>query len=297
MRNIILVSMVMITLFIFIFVSVDKESILIGDDHEIIERPPLNQVIGTSLRLNNNDLEKLKFAISNVKNTRFDKPSEWGESVTGVIQRISTEEKIVSLTFDACGGEWGSGYDEALINYLVAENVPATLFINSRWIDENLETFLYLASLDQFQIENHGTEHRPLSITGKTAWGIKGTSSVDEVIGEIVTNFEKIKELTGHSSRYFRSGTAFYDNIAVEIVEQLGMNVVNYDILGDAGATFSATQVRDALLTAKPGSIALLHMNQPTKGTFEGVKMAIPLLREQGFTFVTLDEGFNLSIR
>lgn len=79
--------------------------------------------------------------------------------------------------------------------------------------------------------------------------------------------------------------------MAVEIVQQLGMSVVNYDILGDAGATFSANQVKQALLSSKPGSIVLLHMNQPSSGTAEGVKMAIPLLRDQGFRFVTLDEG------
>src|SRR5690625_5829526 len=98
-------------------------------------------------------------------------------------------------------------------------------------------------------------------------------------------NHKRVKELTGREMTFFRSGTAYYDEIAVELAESLGYTVVNFDILGDAGATFSATQVKEALLQAKPGSIALLHMNQPTSRTAEGVKEAIALLREQVFSF------------
>lgn len=240
------------------------------------------------------EVVNLREKVKTVKQKQFPSPTEWGENISGVIQNLDTNEKVIALTFDACGGEFGNGYDEELIDFLRSENIPATLFINSRWIDANLDQFLYLASLEQFQIENHGTQHRPLSVNGGTAWGIHGTTSVEEVIAEVVTNYEKIKELTGHEARYFRSGTAFYDDVAVKIVTDLGMKVVNYDILGDAGATFSATQVQVALLKAQPGSIALLHMNQPTSGTAAGVKAAIPQLQEQGYSFVTLDEGFKL---
>lgn len=90
--------------------------------------------------------------------------------------------------------------------------------------------------------------------------------------------------------RYFRSGTAFYDEVAIELANALGYEVVNFDILGDAGATYSSAQVEEALLTAKPGSIALLHMNQPSSGTANGVKQAVPILREVGFTFVQLND-------
>jgi peptidoglycan/xylan/chitin deacetylase (PgdA/CDA1 family) len=292
MRKITLITIMVIFVLINSFYFSSKDTIRVGKEHVTLDRVNLREDLPKSLQVNN-ELINLEETITKIKETQFEIPTEWGETVRGVIQKIETDEKIIALTFDACGGEWGSDYDEPLINFLIAENIPATLFINSRWIDTNLDTFLYLSSLEQFQIENHGTEHRPLSITGRTAWGIKGTTSIEEVIAEVVTNYEKIKTLTGHSPRYFRSGTAFYDEIAVQIVEQLGMNIVNYDILGDAGATYSPNQVRDALLKSKPGSIALLHMNQPTKGTADGVKMAIPLLKEQGFTFVTISEAMN----
>ncbi|MCD8501893.1 MAG: polysaccharide deacetylase family protein [Bacillaceae bacterium] len=236
------------------------------------------------------ELKQIQGLAEKVKEIDFSAPVEWGENVTGVITRLPTDERLIALTFDACGGPYGSRYDQELMNFLIEEEIKATLFFNYRWIQTNLDEFLYLAGLDQFQIANHGTEHRPLSVNGARAWGINGTNSVEEVIDEVMINYEFVKELTGIEMKFYRSGTAFYDEVAVEIVQHLGMSVINYDILGDAGATFSANDVQKALLSSRPGSIVLLHMNQPSSGTAEGVRKAIPMLREQGFRFVTLDE-------
>lgn len=224
----------------------------------------------------------------------YREPSEWGEFVTGVKTRFETNRKEIALTFDACGGPYGNGFDERLVNFLREERIPATLFINKRWIINNEELFLQLAKDPLFQIENHGTEHLPLSVSGGEAWGIPATTSPEEVYEEIMNNHETVKELTGRKMTLFRSGTAYYDEVAVELAKELGYQVVNFDVLGDAGATFSAEQVKNALLTARPGSIALLHMNQPASGTAEGVVQAIPLLKEKGFEFVLLkDKNLN----
>ncbi|MGM7636954.1 polysaccharide deacetylase family protein [Bacillus sp. Hm123] len=217
------------------------------------------------------------------------KPMQWGEQVDGVRTRMKTNEKKVSLTFDACGGAHGSGYDEELISFLRAEQIPATLFLNERWIHTNEALFLELAADPLFQIENHGTEHAPLSVAGGEAWGIKATTSPQEAYDEMMNNHKTVKALTGKEMTMFRSGTAYYDEVAVQLAEELGYQVVNYDVLGDAGATFSSEQVKQALTGAKAGSIALLHMNQPQSGTAEGVKQAVPVLREQGFEFVLLE--------
>ncbi|MDG5787818.1 polysaccharide deacetylase family protein [Evansella sp. AB-P1] len=215
-------------------------------------------------------------------------PTQWGEQVTGVKNKLETNDHVIALTFDACGGPYGSGYDEKLIRYLRENNIPATLFINARWIKENRSVFLELSEDPLFYIENHGTEHLPLSINGGTAWGISGTKSVEEVIAEVMENQLLISEITGRKPSFFRSGTAYYDEVAVNIVNDLGLSVVNYNVLGDAGATFTSEQVKNSLLASQPGSIVLLHMNQPTSGTAEGIIEAIPILQQQGFEFVTL---------
>ncbi len=217
-------------------------------------------------------------------------PREWGEAVTGVKTRLKTRDKVIALTMDACGSAKGMGYDQRLIEFLRMEQVPATLFINARWIDPNGAEFDRLAADPLFEIANHGYRHRPASVNGRSAYGIQGTKSVSELVDEIEQNAIRIKELTGRSPRFYRSGTAYYDEIAVRIANELGEQVAGFSLLGDAGATYSREQVRKALLSALPGSIVILHMNHPEGGTADGIMDAVPELKKRGFRFVRLSD-------
>jgi len=217
-------------------------------------------------------------------------PKQWGETVTGVKTSMETGERVIALTFDACGSPKGKGVDADLLAFLEREKIPATLFINARWIDANPELFLDLASKPLFTIANHGFMHRPASVTGRSVYGISGTKDVGELVDEIELNARKIEQLTGKRPHYYRSGTAYYDEIAVEIAERLGHQVIGFSVLGDAGATFTAEQVTAALLTSAPGSIVILHMNHPESGTGKGVMAAVPLLKKKGYRFVNLSD-------
>lgn len=234
-----------------------------------------------------NDYDDLKAMIIE----KFDNvsPNDWGENIDGVITEIDSDEKIVALTFDACDGTPDS-YDEELIQFLIEEKVPATLFIGGQWIEENQETFINLSNNPIFEIANHGYVHEPLSITGNTAYDIQGTENVEEVFDEIYKNQVLIKELTGDAPKYFRSGTAHYDDVAIEIIDELGLRAVNYNVLGDAGGTFSKSQISETFETAEKGSIFLFHMNQPHTDIGSGVKEGVRILKEKGFEFVQLGE-------
>ncbi|HJY46317.1 MAG TPA: polysaccharide deacetylase family protein [Propionibacteriaceae bacterium] len=207
-----------------------------------------------------------------------------------VVLRLPTTDRVVALTLDACGGRTGSGYDAELITTLRREQVPATLFVNARWIDANPRKFQQLAADPLFEIANHGTAHRPLSVTGRSVYGIAGTRSIAQVVDEVAVNQRLITRLTGSAPAFFRSGTAYYDDVAVRAVNDLGLQVVNFDVLGDAGASYSAAQVADAMLSSKPGSIILAHMNRPDRGTAEGIDAALPKLSRRGFRFVRLSD-------
>lgn len=217
-------------------------------------------------------------------------PKEWGETVTGVKTSLETKDRVIALTFDACGSPKGKGIDMDLIRFLEQERIPATLFINARWIDANPGLFQHLDENSLFTIANHGYLHRPASVTGRSVYGINGTKDVGELVDEIELNARKIQQLTGKRPRYYRSGTAYYDEIAVQVAERLGHQVIGFSVLGDAGATFSKEQVTAALLRARPGDIVILHMNHPESGTGQGVIAAVPLLKKKGFRFVKLSD-------
>jgi len=217
-------------------------------------------------------------------------PKDWGEVVAGVRTRLDTSERVIALTFDACGGPRGSRVDAALIEFLRREMIPATLFISGSWIDANPAVFKKLAADPLFEIANHGLAHKPCSVNGKTAYGFRGTASVAELIDEIELNGRMIEAATGRKPKFYRPGTAYCDEVAVKVAGELGYEVVNYTILGDAGATRPKEKIREAMLKAEPGAIAILHMNQPRSQTAAGVREAIPLLRKKGFRFVKLSE-------
>jgi len=217
-------------------------------------------------------------------------PQEWGEAVKGVKTRLNTDQKVLALTFDACGGPKGSNYDEKLIQYLEKEKIPATLFISGKWIDANLDILQALSRNPLFEIENHGLNHKPCSVIGRSAHGIKGTKNIREIHDEIELNALRIQTMTGCKPRYFRPGTAYSDEICVEIANVLGYEVVNFSVRGDAGATYSKKEVREALLHSAPASIVLMHMNHSEGQTAQGVMEAIPELRMRGFRFVKVSD-------
>ncbi|HJE50767.1 MAG TPA: polysaccharide deacetylase family protein, partial [Tessaracoccus flavescens] len=176
------------------------------------------------------------------------------------------------------------------IDFLLAEQIPTTLFLNGRWIEANPDPTRRLLNHELFCIGNHGTRHVPLSVTGQEAYGIPGTSGVGEVYDEIMGNQATLTALLGEPPAFFRPGTAFFDEVAAQIVRDLGLIPVNFDINADAGATFSAGEVERATAQAQPGAIIIGHFNRPKGATAEGLRQVLPRLRDQGMRFARLDE-------
>ncbi|HEY9004896.1 MAG TPA: polysaccharide deacetylase family protein [Ohtaekwangia sp.] len=218
-------------------------------------------------------------------------PGQFGPFVKGVDEDIVTDKKVLALTFDACGGPHGSGYDEELINFLRKEKIPATLFLSGTWIDAHPDKVKELASDPLFEIENHGLLHRPCTIDGETMYGIHGTANVSQAVDEIELNARKIELMTSRKPLYFRSATATTDEACATIARHLNETIISYDLLsGDAVAGTPASVIRENLLRgARHGAIVIMHMNHPEWNGYEALKQALPLLQKQGFTFVKLE--------
>lgn len=214
----------------------------------------------------------------------------WGEFVSGVDESINTKKKIVAFTFDACGGKHGSGCDKELIEYLHQEEIPSTLFISGKWIDSQFTEFLELSRDTLFEIENHGLNHKPCTITGQSAYGIKGTSDLEEAFDEIEGNARKIEALTKHRPLYFRSATAFIDEASARMAMKLGITTVSYQVLSGDAVPFAPEPVieQNVMNKIKPGAIVIMHFNHPEWNTKEAMEKIVPKLRKMGYSFVRL---------
>ena len=196
----------------------------------------------------------------------------------------------LALTLDACGGPKGSGYDAGLIEFLREQRIPATLFLTTSWIHKNPLVARELAADPLFEVAAHGTTHKPASINGRSIYGIKGTANLASLVKEVEGNARDIAAITGKRPRWYRSGTAYYDDIAAAVIRQLGLGIAGYSIAGDEGASLNAEQVEAKVLGAQDGDILLLHMNRPQSGTREGLMQALPKLREKGMAFTRLSQ-------
>ncbi len=214
------------------------------------------------------------------------RPTAWGMDLSGILTRGSAD--AITLTFDACGGPGGSGIDRQLIDLLTSRGVKATLFLNMRWIKANTSYAKELAANPLFELGNHGSRHCPISVTGRAAYGIPGTANVSEACHEIADNHAYMASELGKAPRLFRAGTAHYDDVGVACCREFGETPVGFAINGDAGATYTASQVVTEAGKARAGDIVISHMNQPAGQTFEGYSQLIPRWLDAGVSFAHL---------
>ena len=213
-------------------------------------------------------------------------PKEWSETLPGIVQTLDTKDDVVALTLDLCRYK----LDHELISFLIDEKIPVTFFVSSRWVKEHHDDLAMLASVPTFDIAAHGMRHVPASLSGRSAWGIAGTKNAADLYDEVVLNADELEHLTGVRPRFFRSGTAFYDEEAIKLIREIGFTPVGFSILGDAGATYSEEQVVNAVTKARSGDIIIAHANHPEAATGRGLMRALPMLRERGLRFVKLSE-------
>lgn len=216
-------------------------------------------------------------------------PKEWGEHLPGIVRTLGTKDDVVALTLDLCGSATDS-FDRDLAQFLVDSDIPATFFVNSRWIKKHPDEMAWLASVPIFELEGHGLRHVPASMNGRSIYKIAGTKDAAELSDEVVKNADDIERVTGVRPRFYRSGTAYYDEHAVALMRDLGVLPLGFSILGDAGATYSEEKIFSVVSQATSGDIIIAHANHPEKATGRGLKRVLPVLRSKGLRFVKLSE-------
>ena len=235
-------------------------------------------------------VDRRESVISKYKNVV---PKKWSEDIDGVVKFLPIKEdfkeKVVALTLDLCGSK-NDKLDEELVALLEEKKIPVTFFVNYRWIEKYPEKFERIYTNPLFEVENHGYSHLPASVLGRSIYHISGTKNSAELYDEVVENADFIEKITGRRPRFYRSGTAYYDEYAVAQIYDMGFVPVGFSILGDAGATYPAWKIKNTLLMAKSGDIIICHANHPEKETGRGLRLVLPMLLDRGFRFVRLDE-------
>ncbi len=188
----------------------------------------------------------------------------------------------VALTYDLCPVRTASGFDRELIDFLIANKIPATFFMSGRWMTRHDAEVKELLAVPFFEVGTHGEVHAHLP-----------THEMEEQQREIQGPVRVLKTKYGRSTTLFRPPYGEYNDQTVEAVKDLGLRFILWNIeSGDPDPTLTA----DAILARvqkrmKPGSVIVLHANGKGKHTREVTEtLATTLLPAKGLTPMTVSD-------
>ncbi|MGU3399411.1 polysaccharide deacetylase family protein [Brucellaceae bacterium D45D] len=203
------------------------------------------------------------------------------------IARGGASSPQVALTLDACMGKT----DRRILDMLIREKIPATIFVTARWLRQNGEAFaLMKANADLFAIEDHGAMHVPAVTTAPRVYGIRTAGSLAAVRTEIEGGSKAIMDAGAPKPKWYRDATARYSTDAIDLATSLGYGIGGYSLNGDQGASLLAPVVARRISGARDGDVIISHINQPSRSAGEGVVKGILALKAKGMKFVLLRE-------
>lgn len=209
------------------------------------------------------------------------------EPVDNIVQYYnvnSNGDKVIALTFD--DGPWDKQTDE-ILDILEQNDAKATFFTVGQCISGHEKELQRAASMG-CEIGTHTWDHAEGSGEGVSL--IK--MSTDERKQEAQKGLEAIKNATGQeASTIFRCpGGNFDTSVATDlegiVTAEIGWNVDTTD-WKKPGADVIAQRIQ----SAGPGNIILMHDGGGDRSqTIEGLRQALPKLKEQGYSFITVQE-------
>lgn len=201
-------------------------------------------------------------------------------------------EKVIALTFD--DGPW-EDHTAAILDILRDNEAKATFFTVGQRIAGPGVELVKRESDEGHQVCTHSWDHASGSGQGVNL----SFMSRDEQRDEIVRGMQAIADATGKdASKVMRApGGNFplevWQNLEDIIVADIGWDIDTLD-WKRPGASAVANQLKNAT----PGDIILMHDGGGDRSqTVEALRIALPYLKEQGFSFITIDEMMQYPVK
>lgn len=192
------------------------------------------------------------------------------------IYSVDTEEKKISLSFDAA---WGSEDFQNIMEVLEKHQIKVTFFMTGGWVEDNPDCVKYLVGKGH-DLGNHSENHYDMT-----------TLSQAEQIQEISKVHDKVKELTGYEMFLFRPPYGAYDNIVIDTVYSLDYYPIQWDVDSLDWKDYGVESIINTVCNHKdlgPGTIILCHNG--AKYTAQALDQMITNLKEQGYEFVPISQ-------
>ena len=184
--------------------------------------------------------------------------------------------KYIALSFDD-GPNLTT--ESKMLDVLAKHKVPATFFVIGNNITEKSAKNMKRARKLGCEIENHSLTHSMMSQMDE-----------EQVKAEIEATSGMIEKITGRRPKFFRPP---YINVKPEMYDWIDLTFICGKGCEDWVAEVGKETRREGILAnAEPGAIYLLHDFEGNEATVEALDEAIPVLKEQGYVFVTVAQLF-----
>ncbi len=195
----------------------------------------------------------------------------------GVYARVSTEDKVIALTFDDGPHPY---LTPKILDILEKYDAKATFFVVGKMAKTYNAALKEIASRGH-EIGNHTFSHLPES-----------SEKCEQLKKEILETEKIVFDLTGKKTAIFRPPTGYCCKSAVKMTTEIGYKTIVWDIDTRDWAKTPPNQILKTVQKyARSGSIILFHdfigKDSPTPAALE---IVLPYLKNQGFEFVTVSE-------
>ncbi|MGQ0667397.1 MAG: polysaccharide deacetylase family protein [Nitrospiraceae bacterium] len=191
----------------------------------------------------------------------------------------------IALTFDLCPVRTGSGYDQALMEYLIQNQIPSTFFMSGKWMTRHAAEVTQLLGIGFFEVGTHGDVHAHLPM-----------HNAEEQRTEILGPVKVLHQHYAHDATLFRPPYGEYNDMTVDVVKSIGLRFIQWNIeSGDPDPTLSAEQILAWVSKrAKPGSIIVFHANGKGKQTRQVIeRLTTDVFPYKGLKPMTVSELLN----
>lgn len=188
---------------------------------------------------------------------------------------IISQDKFVALTFDDGPNPY---FTIKLVRILKRYNARATFFLVGKMVKKYPDILRYLVK-NRMEIGNHTFNHRRLKFI-----------PYDERVKEIVRTNKIIEEIAGIVPEYFRPPGGRYDWDTINLAEELGMEVILWDINSNDSNKFLKKKEFIEGILKKIRNYSIILMHNGAELTLDAIPELLKRLKKRGYKFLTITE-------
>ncbi|UOD35827.1 polysaccharide deacetylase family protein [Deferribacteraceae bacterium V6Fe1] len=201
-----------------------------------------------------------------------------------VLNKVESKDAVL-LTFDACETKTPVFFDEKILDFIVKNKIPVTIFVNKKFAERNIERLIEISKYNFIEIENHSANH----------YQYMQRLDNQTIVNEVKENEKYLYDMLGIKTKYFRFPGFNYDVRGLKVVESLGYKVVHANLIsGDPDKNVSAEKMYNYISKKiRPGDIIIFHINGRGYNTHEALPKIYESLKSKGLRPALLSELIN----